>query len=143
MRDLVKTGFDVALQHPVISTGAVVMDLGDRVVCAPVGAEPIRARLEIRLEDRFEYCFQAGLDHAVRDGWYTELAEFPVRFRYNHLPHFDRPEPARFQRVPDLAQESLDPDPGFRPEPPWPCRLLESWRPCWQTRAPTRAPGTP
>ena len=41
------------------------------------------------------------------------LPEFPVRFRYHHLPHFDRPELARFQRVPDLAQESLDPDPGL------------------------------
>jgi hypothetical protein len=32
-----------------------VVDLGDRVVLAAAGAEPVRERLEIRLEDGFEY----------------------------------------------------------------------------------------
>ena len=70
------------------------MDLGDRVLRAPVRAEPVRARLEIRLEDGFEHQLQAGLDHAVGDGGNTEFPEFPVRFRYHHLPYLNRPEPA-------------------------------------------------
>ena len=54
------------------------MDLGNGVLCAPVRAEPVRARLEIRLEDGFEHQFQAGLDHAVGDGGNTQFPEFPV-----------------------------------------------------------------
>jgi site-specific DNA recombinase len=67
MRNFVETGGDVGLQHPVVPLGAEELDLGDRVVCAPVGAEPVRARLEIRLEDGFKHCLQAGLDHPIRD----------------------------------------------------------------------------
>jgi hypothetical protein len=62
MQYFIETGFDVSLQHPLVSSGAEVVDLGDRVVSAAVRAEPIRARLEIRLEDRFEHRLQAGLD---------------------------------------------------------------------------------
>src|SRR6266567_3467312 len=42
----------------------------------------------------------------------TELPEFPgITLRYHHLPYFGRPEFSRLQRIPDLAQESPDPDP--------------------------------
>ena len=43
MRNFVETGFDVGLQHPLVIPGAggEVMDLGDRVLCPPVRAEPI------------------------------------------------------------------------------------------------------
>ena len=44
------------------------MDLGDRVLRSAVRAEPIRARLEIRLKDGLERCFQARLDHPVGHG---------------------------------------------------------------------------
>src|SRR6266496_5546799 len=45
-----KQGFDICLQHPVTSFGAVGLDLRDRVLRPAFRAEPIRARLEIRLE---------------------------------------------------------------------------------------------
>jgi hypothetical protein len=89
------------------------LDLGNRVLSAPVRAEPVRARLEYRLEDGFQHQLQACLDHPVSDCGNSQLAEFPIRFRYHNPPDFDGPEPARFQRLPDLAQESLDPDPGL------------------------------
>ncbi len=43
MPDLVETGSDVGLQHPAVidGLGGQMMDLGDRVVCPPAGAEPI------------------------------------------------------------------------------------------------------
>ena len=76
MRDFVETGLDVGLQHPmVVPRVEQDVDLGDRVLRAPVRAEPVRARLEVRLEDGFEHCLQAGLDHPVSDGRDTELAE--------------------------------------------------------------------
>src|SRR5260370_11569936 len=115
MRDFIEAGFDVALQHPLVvaGPGGEEVDLGDRVLRAPVRAEPVRARLEIRLEDGFEHQFQACLDHPVSNGGNTELPELPVRLGYHHLPYFNRGEPARLQRVTDLAQENPDPDPGL------------------------------
>jgi hypothetical protein len=93
-----------------------VVDLGDRVVRAPVRAEPVRARLEVRLENGLEHRLQAGLNHAISDSGDTQLPEFPGITLGNHyLPHFDRPEPAGLQRVPDLAQESPGPDHGLDP----------------------------
>src|SRR5512140_207957 len=53
------------------------------------------------------------LDHPIGDSGNSEFPEFPIRFRYHYLPYLNRPEPARLQRVPDLPQESLDPDPGL------------------------------
>ncbi len=115
MRDFVETGFDVALQHPMIAggPGGEKVDLGDRVLRAPVQAEPVRARLEIRLEDGFEHQLQACLDHPVSDSGNSEFPEFPICLGYLHLPDLNRLELARLQRVADLPQESLDPYPGF------------------------------
>src|SRR6266704_6245722 len=90
-------------------------DLGDRVVRTPDRAEPVRARLEIRLENWLEHRLQASLDHAVGDGGYTEFAEFPAFLRYKYPTHLHRPELTRLQRVPELAQESSDPDHGLDP----------------------------
>jgi len=73
------------------------MNLGDRVVRAPVGAEPVRARLEVRLENGFEHRLETGLDHPVSDGGYPELAQLPASLRDHHLPHLDRLKLARLQ----------------------------------------------
>src|SRR5271166_2392435 len=90
-----------------------MMDLSNRVVRTPVRPEAIRARLEIRLEDRLQHQLKASLDHPVSNGRDTELTKFPVRFRYQNPAHFDRPELTRLQRIPDLPQELLDPHPGL------------------------------
>jgi hypothetical protein len=88
-----------------------VVDLGDRVMLTPAGAEPVRERLEIRLEDRFKHQLQGSLDHAVPDGRYPELAQLAALLRDHHLPHRNRPELTRLQQAPDLLQEHPDPDP--------------------------------
>ena len=43
----------------------------------------------------------------------TELAELPAFLRYQHLPHHDRPELTRLQRIPDLPQELGTPSPSL------------------------------
>jgi hypothetical protein len=55
--DFIEAGFDVCLKHPMIVLGAggQMVDLGDRVMRAPVLAEPIGARLEVRLKDGLEH----------------------------------------------------------------------------------------
>ena len=72
MPDFIETCPDVRFQDPVIVMvpGRQVADLGDRVMRAAVRAEPVRARLEVRLEDGFEHELEGGLDHPVGDGSY-------------------------------------------------------------------------
>ena len=107
MPDFVETGPDVGLQDPVIVTGPgrQVVDLGDRVVRAAVRAEPVRARLEVRLEDGFEHQLEGGLDHPVGHSGDPETAQLAALLRNHHLPHRVRAELARLQRRPDVLQE--------------------------------------
>lgn len=56
--DGVKARLDIRIQHPAVTLGAEQVDLGDRVVCAPLGPEPVGDRLEVGLEDRFQHQFQ-------------------------------------------------------------------------------------
>ncbi len=58
--DGVKARLDVRVQHPPVTGGGQMMDLGDGVVRAPVRPEPIRARPEIGLEDGFRTSFSAA-----------------------------------------------------------------------------------
>jgi len=85
------------------------MDLGYRVLRAPVGPKPIRARLEVRLENGFEHRLEARLHHPISHGGDSEFAELPARLRNHHLSHLHRTEPARLQLDPDLVQECLHP----------------------------------
>ena len=65
MVDGVKARLDICVQHPAITLGAEQVNLGDRVVCAPLGPEPIGDRHEVGLEDRFQHQFQRRLDNPV------------------------------------------------------------------------------
>src|SRR5215207_6210611 len=56
---------------------------------ASIGAEPVRARLEVRLKDRFQHCLARGLHHPVEHGGDTQAAELPATLRDLHLPHRD------------------------------------------------------
>src|SRR5664279_313952 len=118
MPDLVETGSDISLQHPMILTwcGREVVDLGDRVMLTPLRTEPVRAWQEIRLENWFEHLFQRSLDHSVCDGRDTQLPQFPGRpLRNRHPSHFNRPVGAGFQRLPDAVQKRHHPDMGLDP----------------------------
>jgi site-specific DNA recombinase len=77
MIDFIEAGPDVGFQHPLVVPGCrgPVVDLGDRVVRAAARAEPVRARLEVRLEDGLEHQLESGLDRPVGHGGDPELAE--------------------------------------------------------------------
>ncbi len=62
--DRVETRFDVGLEHPLVASGAEVVDLRGRVLGSASGAEPVGTRVEVRLKDRFEHQLQGGLDGA-------------------------------------------------------------------------------
>jgi len=83
------------------------MDLGDRVLGTPPGPEPIRARLEVRLEDGLQHQLERRLHDPVRDARYAELAELagPAGLGDLAFPHRQRPERARLQLGTQVVQE--------------------------------------
>ena len=68
VRDLVKARLDIGVQHPTVTVGAELMNLGDRIVSPPVRPEPIGNRLEVGFEDGFQHQLQRSLDYPISDG---------------------------------------------------------------------------
>jgi len=83
------------------------MDLGDRVLGTPPGPEPIRARLEVRLEDGLQHQLERRLHDPVRDARYAELAELagPAGLGDLAFPHRQGPERAVLEGGPQVVQE--------------------------------------
>src|SRR5215212_9601580 len=98
-----------------IPLGGVVVNFSDRVLGAPVRAEPVRARLETGLEEGFEHQLQGCLHDPVSHGRDAQPTELAVRLRDHHLPHRDRLERPALQLGTDVAQKHLNPDPGLDP----------------------------
>ena len=94
MVELVEARRDVRLEHPQVVPGGrpEVVDLGDGVLGAALRAEAVGARLEVRLEDRFEHQLECGLHDAVGGGRDAQPAHLPVRLRDHRLPHRCRAE---------------------------------------------------
>src|SRR5438034_2177117 len=79
----------------------------DRVVCCPLGPISKRSRLEVRLEDRFEYELERPLNHPVPNGRNRKDADFAPILRY-FLPSGREwlvSTPRQF--VPQLLEQSL------------------------------------
>jgi hypothetical protein len=87
------------------------VDLGDCVLCTSARGEPVRARLEVGLEDRLQHGLEAGLDHPVGHGRYPQRPQLAAGLRDHHLPYLNRPELPTLERIAELAQERLHPDP--------------------------------
>ena len=111
MRDVVERRFDIRVQHPPVSPGAIEVDLRDRVLSTPPGPESVRDRLKIGLENRLQHQLQRGLDHLVGHGGNAELPQLPRPARLgNHaLPHRQGPERARLQLGTQVLQEPRNP----------------------------------
>ena len=118
--DRVEARLDVRVQHPPITLGAEQMDLGDRVVCAPLGPEPVGDRLKVGLEDGFQHQFQRRLDNPVghrRDPEAADLSR-PARFGDLAFPHRLRSELPALDQGAEVVQERgashllLDPGDG-------------------------------
>jgi DNA invertase Pin-like site-specific DNA recombinase len=120
MVDGVKARLDIRIQHPAVALGAEVVDLGDRVVCAPLGPEPVGDQLEVGLEDRFQHQFQRRLDDPVghrRNPKAPHLTR-PARLGDLAFPHRLRPDLPALDQSAEVVQERgashrlLDPGDG-------------------------------
>jgi hypothetical protein len=105
--DLIEAGRDVAFQHPLIPMGCQQVDLGDGVLRPAARAEPVRARVEVRLEDRLQHQLERGLDHPVPDGRDPQPALLAAGLGDQPLPHRQRHKPPGLQVGPELGEERL------------------------------------
>src|SRR4029453_17126874 len=83
-------------------------DLGDGVLGAPSGTEPVAARAKVRLPDRLQHQLQGGLHHPVPPGPYPQPASLAAAGLGDQpLPHGQGPEAAVLQAGPQLGEEGL------------------------------------
>src|SRR5215216_582751 len=88
--------------------GRQMVDLGDRVLGATSGTEPVAARAKVRLPDRLQHQLQGGLHHPVPHGRDPQPALLAAAgFRDHPLPHRQRPEAAVLQAGPQLREKLL------------------------------------
>ncbi len=106
--DLVEACRDVTFKHPLIGAGAKKVDLGNGVLRSTLRAEAVTTRLEVRLEDRFEYQLEGGLHHPVPHSRYAEAAEFSRRLWDHPFPHGQGLEPAGLQVDSQVVEKCLD-----------------------------------
>ncbi|MCI0544227.1 MAG: hypothetical protein L0Z49_07235, partial [Actinobacteria bacterium] len=116
MRNLVEAGADVALDHPVVTDRVLseVDNLGDGVVSAPAGTEPIRLRPETGLENGFDHSPERLSCHPVPQRGDTETAGSFIPFRDQLLFHLHSLEGPTTQVVSDIGEEPLHTPPFDR-----------------------------
>ena len=115
VRDGVEARLDIGVEHPEIALGAETLDLGDRILSAPLGSEPVGDRQEVGLEDGFEHQFQCGLDGSVRHGGNAEASQpsRPTGLGNLAFPHRQRPEATGLHVRAQTVQECQGPDVPF------------------------------
>ncbi len=105
MVDLIEAGRDVRIDHPLIGAAGEEVDLGDRVLRPSPGPEAIRARREVRLEDRLEHELERSLHHPVPDGRDAQPATLAAGLGDHPLANRDRAERAGTKIGPQLGEE--------------------------------------
>jgi site-specific DNA recombinase len=105
--DRVEARLDVRVQDLAVALSAPEVDLGDRVVRPPVGAEPVGDRRKVGLEDGFQHQFQCGLDYAVGHGRDAQTPQFPAVLGDHPLAYRQRAERPLPQLLAQLVQEHL------------------------------------
>ncbi|HEY4960880.1 MAG TPA: hypothetical protein VII29_08490 [Terriglobales bacterium] len=80
--NIVKVGAQINVEDPRLPLDYRLSHSLDRIMCCPLGTISKRSRLEIRLEDRFEYELERALHHSVADRWNREDTDFAPVLRY-------------------------------------------------------------
>ena len=107
MVDAVEARLDVRLKHPLVRAAAQVVNLGDCVLGASVGTEPIRAGLEACLEDRFEHQLECGLHYPVPYCRDAQPAQLAASFRNHPFAHGQGAEPPSPEVGAQICEERL------------------------------------
>src|SRR5262249_2175678 len=87
MVDRVEVALEIEIDHLVIAVGHPFADVVDRLPRTAFRSEPIRARPEARLEQRFDDDAYRGLSHAILDSWDAQRSLPPIRLGNVHAPN--------------------------------------------------------
>src|ERR1700722_18574086 len=82
MPNIVQIGSQIKVENTRLPLDNCLRDPLDRAMSCPLGSISKRSRLEIRLEDRFEYELERTLHHPVSDRRYRKDADFAPVLRY-------------------------------------------------------------
>src|ERR1700756_2469569 len=105
--DIVKVGSQVDVENARLPLDYCLSYPLDRVMCCPLGPISKRSRLEVRLEDRFEYEFERALHHPIPDRRYRKDADFAPILGYLLPPGWEWLVGVPRQFVPQLLEQSL------------------------------------
>src|SRR5215213_3500049 len=81
MPNIVEIGAQIKVENARLPLDDCLSDPLDRVMSCPLGRISKRSRLEVRLEDRFEYELERTLHHPIPDRRYRKNADFAPVFR--------------------------------------------------------------
>src|SRR5215218_5847155 len=81
MPNIVEIGAQIKVENARLPLDDCLSDPLDRVMSCPLGPISKRSRLEVRLEDRFEYELERTLHHPIPDRRYRKNADFAPVFR--------------------------------------------------------------
>ena len=104
--DVVEIGSQVEVQNARLPLDNRLSNPLDRTMSCSLGPISKRSRLEIRLEDRFEYELERTLCHPVPDRRYRKDADLAPVFRYLLPPGWEWLVSAPDQFVPQLLEQS-------------------------------------
>src|SRR5438270_3566203 len=104
--DIVQVGSQVKVEDASLPLDNCLGYSLDRVMCCPLGPLSKRSRLEVRLEDRFEYELERALHHPVPDRRYRKDADFAPILRYLLPPGWEWLVGTPRQFVPQLLEQS-------------------------------------
>ena len=89
------------------------MNLGDRVLGPASRPKPVRARLEVGLEDRLQHQLEGGLHDPVADRRYPQPTQLAAALGDQTLLDRFRPKAPGAQLLAEPCQEPLDAQPAF------------------------------
>jgi hypothetical protein len=105
----VEVGAEVDVEHLRVALGQGAGDVVHGLVRVLLRPEAVRARLEVRLEERLEHQDRGGLDHPVPDRRDAERPLAPTPLGDGHTPDGVGPVGVRPEFLGQMREERTDP----------------------------------
>src|SRR5664280_430374 len=109
MRNAIEVAAYIRVNDLSMTSVNQLVDVPYGIQCAAVPPIGILFRLQVGLENRFEYQHRRRLRNPIADGGYPQRPLLPIRLGYIHPPHRLRLIASTFQLLRQFVQPSLRP----------------------------------
>src|ERR1035441_7068974 len=109
MRNAIEVAAYIRVNDLSMTSVNQLVDVPYGIQCTAVSPIGILFRLQVGLENRFEYQHRRRLRNPIADGRYSQRPLLPVRLGYVYSPHRFRLVASTFQRLRQFVQPSLRP----------------------------------